>query len=190
MEWPLINFDNFMQMMKENNMTSSDCIDFSKFCNLSASMYRQNSIKTISEDFCKHRSTISRLFSRCKDVNFILNTKFGRLITIPTWQSFLGKCIFASDDIAILISNLPNTKISCLLTVYDCGTVRELSKGKIYFCELDKVISVETKIKNTHIDILAKGLKQAIDLSSIDEPYIKGLKYGNEEHFHQEVGLL
>ena len=42
-------------------------------------------------------------------------------------------------------------------------------------------------------DILAKGIKQAIDLSTSDNQYIKDLK-GNDdyaiENFQQEVGLL
>ena len=156
-------------------------------------MYREESIEKISEDFDKHRSTISRLFKRCDEANFIIHTKFGRLITIPTYQSYFGKCIFVSNNLAILISNLPNTKISCLLTIYDNGILEKLSKGKIYFCELEKVVSVETKIKNTHIDILANGIKQAIDLSGIDNQYVKELKGNGDyavENFQQEERFL
>ena len=194
MKWPLLDLEHFSEMMTKNKMTSTDQVIFCKLSSIDTNCVRTKSIRGLSEMFSNcHRQTLDKSLKSFLSSSLMLETNFGRLLNIPTWQSFLGKCIFVSDDIAILISNLHNTKISCLLTIYDHGAVRELSKSKIYFCELDKVISAETKIKNTHIDILAKGLKQVIDLSNIDNKYIKDLK-GNDnyaiENFQQEVGLL
>lgn len=171
MKWPLVSRSIFNTLVNNNQLTVYETMLFESFNCMDISYLQKSSISELSKLSGVNRQTLLSKLDNFEKLELIINTSIGRIITIPTWNSCIGKCIYSKSNILVISCFIPLSNVTCIINVYNKKHMQNILPNNFYYFELERVVKVdEHEVQDTHhMEIIAEQITSYHFIENITE---------------------